>query len=201
VSGGLANITWSSTSNGGFTATFTPTSGTSFTGSERFYLVMDGNADSDCNYDLTGVNITPLSNEMGVLKGVKRNGNNVLMWSAAGLNGQSDYILQRSKDGINWDNIFIVPVKNFTDVVNYNYTDASFGSETTYYRVVGDFNGQIKVITKTVALAENSDKNVVKVTAYDVFGRQINTGENPTGLIIYVTEYEDGTFETRKELR
>ncbi len=57
VTGGLANIAWSNTTTNSFTATFTPISGATFTGTEVFYLVMDGNADADCNYDLIGVNI------------------------------------------------------------------------------------------------------------------------------------------------
>ncbi|MFN9710025.1 MAG: hypothetical protein ACK55K_01285, partial [Bacteroidota bacterium] len=57
AAGGKANIAWSNTTSTGFTATFTPTSGSTFTGSEVFYLVMDGNLDAECQYTLTGTNI------------------------------------------------------------------------------------------------------------------------------------------------
>ncbi|MFP5471171.1 MAG: hypothetical protein ACLGGV_06215, partial [Bacteroidia bacterium] len=202
-SGGIASVSWSNVSISSFTATFTPNApATSFTGSEVFYMVMDGNANSDCHFDLTGVNITPLSSEQGTLKGSRKGNKNVLTWSALGKPEQVDFTLQRSTDGINWLSMFSTPVKNTIDVVNYSYTDEMYvHNKTNYYRVVGDFSGQMKVITKTVALTENSDKTVSKLIAYDVFGRQINPGENPSGLIIYVTEYEDGTVETRKEYR
>jgi hypothetical protein len=136
--GGLAEASTSTVTNTTFSVTFVPTApATSFTGSERFYLVMDGNANADCHYDLTGVNITPLSNEQGILKATKRSGNNVLMWSASAAFEQAEFVLQRSKDGQRWDNIFFAPAKNTGDVVNYNYTDANYGLGTTYYRVMG----------------------------------------------------------------
>jgi hypothetical protein len=160
---------------------------------------MDGNANADCEFSLTGVNITPLSNEQGTLKVVKRNNNNVLMWSAVASFGQEEFILQRSKDGQNWDNIFFAPAKNTSDVVNYNYTDSNYGSGTTYYRVMGEFNGQLKQVTKTVAIGGKSNGVVYRVVSYDIFGRVVV--DDAKGLVITVTEYEDGTIETRKEFR
>jgi hypothetical protein len=201
VAGGLASIAWSNVTSTSFTATFTPTApATSFTGTERFYLVMDGNANADCNFDLTGVNITPLSIEGGTLKGVRRSGKNILSWSAIGSPEQSEFVLQRSVDGKNWIDLMYAPVKNTTDVVNYNYTDVSYSNNSTsYYRVVGDFIGQTKVITKTVAIGGKSNSDVVKIRIFDVFGKEYSENNLPIGMVIYVTEFEDGTFETRKE--
>ncbi len=63
---------------------------------------------------------------------------NVLIWKTASETNSSHFILQRSMDGINFEEVGRVPAAgNSSTVLSYNYTDGGSSSkyETFYYRV------------------------------------------------------------------
>ena len=94
-------LAWSGVSTTTFTATITAGAGT-FTGTEEFYLVMDGNAGSACTYTLTGVNVVPLPIEMVWFQVKALENANLLKFQIASQVDNDYFTVERTNDGENW---------------------------------------------------------------------------------------------------
>lgn len=95
------------------------------------------------------------------------NGTNLLHWATETEYSTDYYSLERSSDGANWEEIAQVPASsNLTsNVMNYQYTDASARGKLNYYRLKQtDLNGQEEIVGKTISVERNcsgSDLNFV----------------------------------------
>jgi hypothetical protein len=92
--------------------------------------------------------------------------NAVLMWSTATESNSDYFIIERSKDAINWENIGKVEAAgNSFTLKNYSYTDHETLAQTSYYRLKQtDIDGKFK---HTFIIAfENCKKNITKLEIY-----------------------------------
>lgn len=188
------SITWSGTSTTGFTATITKTGGGSFNGTEVFYLVMDGNADADCQYTLQGVNLQPLPIELLYFKGENIDQENIIEWSCATELNNDYFTLERSIDGSNWQNIEQIDASGTsTQITYYMYRDYNFiRNSYNYYRLTQtDYDGSNKTFD-IIAVNNTSSKTkkVVKVT--NVLG--IECSEETTNQVL-LYHFSDGTCQ------
>ncbi len=124
-----------------------------------------------------------------------------LIWSTASENNNKGFNIQKSKDGVNWENIAFVNTKvaggNTTIKQDYSFTDNQPYANKTYYRLQQiDFDGKSEFSnTKYVTLGSNIQyhlfpnptKDVLNITGlagtetiiiYDVAGRMIKQIKN-----------------------
>lgn len=172
LSGGLADITWTNTTQSSFTATFTPTLGSTFLGTEVFYLVMDGNADADCNYDLLGINVLTLLNlELNKFETeyFEDNKNVLLKWSTNSENENYSFTIERSFDGINYESIGSVNESTLSnESKNYEYNDNPKINGFVYYRLKWYDNNEINYSNISVV-----DINFVNDFSFNVIKNEL----------------------------
>lgn len=186
------NLVWSGVSASGFTATISPASGT-FTGTEEFYLIMDGNAGASCTYTLQGVNVQPLPIDLIYFKVKPLNNANYVTFQVASQTDNDYFTIQRSTDNENWADIKTIDgAGTTTQSSKYGYTDTEFHRGLNYYRLMQtDFDGTSRY-SESVSVENGSDGKVV-ATVHNMQGQQV-TVDTP-GLIII--QYTDGSIEKR----
>jgi len=169
VSGGLANISWSNTTTSSFTATFTPTIGSTFTGTEVFYLVMDGNGDADCNYDLLGVNlVTFLAIELNSFetKYLENEKSVSIKWSTNSETDNYSFVIERSFNGLDYVSIGSVDgAINSNELKYYEYKDNPTIGGFIYYRLKWIDDNNVNYSNISVVDIKHNDKisiNIVK---------------------------------------
>ena len=167
VAGGLASIAWSNTTTSSFTATFTPTIGSTFTGTEVFYLVMDGNADADCNYDLLGINVVTLlgielnSFETKYLEDEK---SVLIKWSTNSENENYSFVIERSFNGIDYEPIGSVEgAVNSNEIKYYEYKDNPTIGGFIYYRLKWIDDNNVNYSNISVVDNKHNDKLLVNI--------------------------------------
>jgi hypothetical protein len=183
-------MAWSGVSATGFTGTISIASGT-FTGTEEFYLVMDGNAGSSCTYTLQGINVVPLPIELVYFRAKQLNNANILQFEVASQIDNDYFTIERSTDGAQWDVVTTIDgAGDSQEQARYAYTDMSFSRAINYYRLKQtDFNGDFKYSDIVSVDNRLSDKDVVGI--YDLNGKVVD--RNTSGLILIL--YSDGTSE------
>ena len=90
-----------------------------------------------------------------------------IRWSTSQEQNASMYIVERSEDGSNWNNIaYVAAVGNTNEMSSYSFTDKTAAAKTTYYRIKQvDNDGQF-VYTSIKSLRTASETNVgVKVSS------------------------------------
>lgn len=179
-------INWTGTTTTGFTATITRTGGVAFTGAEVFYLVMDGNADADCQYTLQGVNIQALPIELLEFSGESHSDYNKLYWSTATEVNNSYFEIDRSIDGINWQKcIQISGNGNSTETSYYDWRDYSYIKEKiNYYRLSQtDFDGK-KEYFNIIAITRESGKECNNYEYYNTMGGLVDFKTCSSGIYL-----------------
>ncbi len=194
TAGGLASIAWSGLTTTGFTATLTPTIGSTFTGTEVFYYVMDGNADANCTYTLTGVNLQPLPISLVSFYGYNdKDLGNILIWNTESENSNDYFNIESSTDGVNFR--FIAQIEgsgNSTEANNYSYTIKDFNKTVNYYRINQvDFNGEFQIHNTVVIDNTPTEKDIYRIVSLD--GKPVEIDSK--GIVII--QYTDGTSEKR----
>jgi hypothetical protein len=193
------SISWSGTSTTGFTATITKTGGGAFTGTEVFYLVMDGNAAADCQYVLTGINVANLPIELVSFTGENNGDYNLLKWLTATEINNDYFTLEKSIDAVTFDIVgFVDGSGNSTMNKNYSFIDNHPYGPLTYYRLrQTDFNGDNE-LSEIIAVSRSSNDenfNVIKIT--NVLGQEVN--EDSEGIKIYY--FSNGTVLKRYDMK
>ncbi len=185
-------MSWSGVTATGFTGTVTIASGT-FTGTEEFYLVMDGNAGASCTYTLQGINVQPLPVDIISFYAKALDNANLLKFSVASQTDNDYFTIQRTEDGENWTDIGTIDGEGSTSQQrNYQWVDDDFRYGYNYYRIrQTDFNGFHSYSDLVVVNNTKPAKEVASV--YNLFGQQ--TDINAGGLVII--QYTDGTSEKR----
>lgn len=187
------SIAWSGMTTTGFNATITKTGGGAFTGTEVFYLVMDGNAAADCQYTLTGINVAILPIDLISFDAFDYKTYNYITW-LCGTELNNDYFsLERSNDGINFQSIKIIDGYGTTNTsTSYSYRDYSFTkNEYNYYRLKQvDNNGHSESFNIISLYNTSSIKTVVRIT--NMLGIDVI---EPSNSGIYIYYYSDNTYE------
>lgn len=192
-SGGNGNflLTWNAISATGFTGTVTQAGGVPYTGTEVFYLAMDGNANSDCQFTLSGTNIQPLPLELISFTVEKYSNANMVLFEVASQTDNDYFTVQRSEDGENWLDIAEIDGAGTTSQQRkYGHTDNQYRPVINYYRLKQtNFNGSFE-FSKVVAV-DNTLKAKIVVKSYNLLGKIVD--KNSSGIVIL--EYEDGSTE------
>jgi len=66
-----------------------------------------------------------------------------------------------------------------------------------YYRLSALIKGEKK--SYAIDVLSIKSKKIKSTKVFDVFGKEYSETGLPSGIVIYVTEFEDGHIETRKE--
>lgn len=188
------SITWSGTSTTGFTATITRTGGVTFTGTEVFYLVMDGNADADCQYTLQGMGLQALPIELISFTGYNKDKKNTLEWNCATELNNDFFTLERSIDGMNWQIIDQIDgAGTSVTITHYKYYDIYFDANSyNYYKLSQtDFDGT-KEYFQIVAIDNTTEKERHLIQITNLLG--VKCDENSTNQVL-IYRYSDGTHE------
>lgn len=185
------SISWSGTTPSGFTATITRTGGLLFTGTETFYLVMDGNANADCQYTLQGTNIQALPIELLRFDVYNRLGQNIIEWVCATERSNDYFTLERSSDGLNWESISTINgAGNSVIKTSYSYSDGGHKNSYNYYRLKQtDFNG-VSEFFKIISI-DNSVNSKKVIRVINIYGVECN--DDPNKILIY--QFSDGTYQ------
>lgn len=185
-------LVWNSVTETGFTATISPSSGT-FDGTEVFYLAMDGNSDAQCYYTLQGVNVQALPIELLSFDVESNDSYNLIEWATASELNNDYFILERSNDGYNWEDINRESgAGNSSQVMKYQYKDYSRKDDVNYYRLTQvDFNGLREVFRIIGVNNKTKEKEVIKII--NLMGQEVD--EYKKGFVIYY--YSDGTYQKK----
>jgi hypothetical protein len=154
---------------------------------ECIYLIVDGFAGDECDYSYTLNNVTGgcnvlLNNGDLNFRGENINNINKIYWEITESSDKT-YELQKSKDAVNWTSI----EQYVAYEANYNHTDVSNG--ITYYRLNGNINSDIIVL---------SSKNTIHYQPEKYFA--------PNGVLIqdidtyrgfYIIMYSNGFHEKK----
>jgi hypothetical protein len=178
-----------------FTATITAGAGT-FTGTEEFYLVMDGNAGASCTYTLTGVNVVPLPIEMVWFQVKALENANLLKFQIASQVDNDYFTVERTNDGENWIEIGEINGAGTTNVqTTYSFVDENYRLGHNYYRIKQtDYNG--KHAYSEIRLANNGVMTKEIITIVNGLGQVVTIDQS--GLIFI--QYKDGSVEKRYNL-
>lgn len=186
------NLVWSGVSATGFTSTISAAAGT-FTGTEEFYLVMDGNAGASCTYTLTGINVIPLPIDIVSFQVKKLENANLIKFEVASQTNNDYFTIERTSDGMNWTGITNIDGEGtIKQQIVYSFADTNFDLGFNYYRIKQtDFDGN----------STYSDIRVVnnKVTSTEIervvnsLGQEVSI--NHPGIVFVV--YVDGKTEKR----
>lgn len=189
---GTYTMVWSGVTATNFTGTITIASGT-FTGTEEFYLVMDGNAGASCTYTLQGINVQPLPIELVSFTAKVLDNANLLKFTVASQTNNDYYTIERTTDGVEWETIEIIDgAGTTTQQRDYSHIDYNFRLGYNYYRIKQtDFNG-FSTYSDLVVTNNTAPKKTVDFVV-NLLGQE--TDINTTGLVII--QYTDGTSEKR----
>ena len=117
---------------------------------------------------------------------------NRIEWVTASEINNDHFLLERSVNGTNWDQISIINGGgNSNQFIDYYYDDYFGSEELYYYRLTQyDYDGKYEVFDIIVvdSRSELCDKNLIKIV--NSFGQIVN--EDYRGVKIYV--YDDGTI-------
>lgn len=183
-------MSWTGVSQTGFTGTVSIASGT-FTGSEHFYLIMDGNLGSSCTYTLQGINVAPLPMELISFTVKKLNNGNLMKFDVASQTHNDYFQLERSEDGVVWIDINqIVGAGSTMQQMQYSFLDTEYRNTTNYYRIKQvDFNGNHQY--SHIVAVNNTEKAKEISACYNLQGKSVEF--TATGIVI--VHYVDGTIQ------
>ncbi len=120
---------------------------------------------------------------------------NELTWLTLSERNASHYIIERSIDGKQWENVnYQNAIGNTMTESSYYFSDKHFiEGKINYYRLnQTDFNGVNTIFNKRIIAIDNTkteNKNIVKII--NILGQEISTEEKGVQIIIY----DDGTIE------
>ena len=186
-------LTWNSISATGFTGTITAAGGLPFTGAEQFFLAMDGNANSDCQFTLAGTNIQPLPIELVSIYAKEYANANKIIWEVASELNNDFFTVERSIDGIAWREVSIVPGAGTSNQQRaYSVLDINFEKTINYYRLKQtDYDGVFQY-SKTI-FVDNTIEDTYILRSVNTMGQDIL--DDYHGVVIDI--YSDGSSKKR----
>jgi hypothetical protein len=118
----------------------------------------------------------------------------LIEWSTASENNCDYFIIDKSKNGFDWDYLSKVSGHgNSTQQIDYRIVDNYPTQGITYYRLTQvDFDGNYEVFNNRIKSVEKtSNKSIVRIT--NILGQEID--DNYEGIMIIY--YDDNTFEKK----
>ncbi len=110
-----------------------------------YYMILDGNGGAECGFTITASNVAPLPVEMMFFdaKLIEQNKSHVF-WATASEKNNDFFMIQRSRDGLNFEDIGRVNgVGNSNDVTTYDFMDNNAPKGYVYYRLKQvDYDGK-----------------------------------------------------------
>ena len=185
-------LVWSGVSASGFTSTISPASGT-FNGTEKFYLLMDGNVGASCIYTLQGINVVALPIEL-IYFGVKKLDNaNLISFEVASQINNDYFEIEKSDDAANWETITTIDGQGSSNQQQkYGFVDDRLSPTINYYRLKQtDFNGSF-TYSEIVSVDNRVGDKKIQVI-YNLQGQEVE--EDYSGLVII--HFVDGSIEKR----
>ena len=168
----------------------------SFTPTNNNTLFIHVNTNSLCGTSNTcrNVSVTRMSAlpvELISFTGKKQTNSNMLYWSTASEHNTSHFIIEKSEDGVVWNNVGLVQsAGNSTQRLDYSLEDKNVSQVINYYRLRQyDIDGADDVYGP-IAI-NNRDRINIIAKRINLTGQEVN--ENATGIIIEI--YEDGTIK------
>lgn len=182
----LGHVTWTGISANGFTANIN-----GLVAGETVYLIMDGNADADCKYTLTGVNVLALPVELLLFEAIAAGDDVQVHWATASEMANAFFSLERSDESNRFTEIARIAGSFFSDeTVNYDYADEDLLDGLYYYRLKQvDFDGK-ESYSRTIAVNINAKSQTV-VRRLNMMGQELDITSDYDGFIIEV--FDDGT--------
>lgn len=166
----------------------------------ELYLVLVDNFQRSCtSFNLNWGGTATLSCvlvpvELVYLKGSRKGMYNFIEWRTATETNNDHFTLERSTDGINFEEIAVLPGSGTTSLPSdYSFQDHGFTPNTiNYYRILQtDHNGTPKLSGMVSINNSFDDKNVIRVI--DLLGRETDP-ESP-GILLFI--FEDGSYTLR----
>lgn len=129
--------------------------------------------------------------ELLSFEGSKEEDYNLLKWSTASEQNNDYFLLERSEDGVKWDNINITnSVENSNTKMDYSFRDFTFTNKLNYYRLTQvDLNGVSETFDVITVNNSQKMKKVLKIT--NTLGQEVS--QDTKGILIIT--YTDGTSE------
>ncbi len=147
----------------------------------------------------------PLPVELIAFDAICEDGNVNMYWSTASEHNNADFTIERSIDGVNWENIVTTPgAGNSTQLLNYNWMDSEPIRGTRYYQLKQtDFDGIFTysdmVYIQDCTTAENS-LTILPNPASEYIQLSLNYGEilnfqvfDSRGQIVAEKSFEEQT--------
>lgn len=160
-----------------------------------FIILIDNFTSDGSTFDvvwtLTGgasLDCTPLPVELISFDVQAEENLNLLEWSTLSETNAAYYSVQRSEDGINWNELDQIPAAGNSSVrQDYMYRDYFHTKSVNYYRLIQvDFDGK-KEDLGTVSIDNRSGKTIEKII--NLMGEEV--GEGYPGIKVYI--YTDGS--------
>ena len=145
-----------------------------------------GTASSCRNISVSRISALPV--ELLYFDGEKKQSSNYLYWATASEHNSSHFVVEKSEDGYNWQQIGQLPSAiNSTQELHYDLTDNDVSPIYNYYRLMQyDIDGAFK---QYGPIAINNKQNSYKIIKrINLAGQEVN--ESATGIIIEI--YENG---------
>ena len=114
-----------------------------------------------------------------------------MKWSTASEQNNDYFLLERSEDGFNWNNINITNgAENSNTKMDYSFRDFTFTNKLNYYRLTQvDLNGVSETFNVISINNSKKQKQILKIT--NTLGQEVP--QDTKGLLIII--YTDGTSE------
>ena len=167
----------------------------------HIYILMVDNysgSSSPYNLDWNGTAVldcTPvvLPIELSSFTAVNENEANKIQWQTLSERNNSHFIIERSEDGINWENIHQrVGAGYSSEVLDYELLDYNYENTVNYYRLTQvDFDGERE--TFDVISIDNSQNHKSIVKIINMIGQEVSSDFTGARIILY----SDGTTEKR----
>lgn len=169
-----------------------------------YYLAIEGFSSVSAGaFDLsisTPCSFTLLPVELVFFEGENQGRENLLSWQTATEHNNDYFIIERSEDGIQFDQITLYPGQGSSnDISNYSFIDDSFEGTKNYYRLTQvDFNGEMEthntIIVQSESDAElivypNPSDGLLTIETNDKSGNSILTIKNSMGQLILNQEF------------
>jgi hypothetical protein len=129
------------------------------TAGTKVYVAMDGVSGSNCHYGVRAINSIVLSANLKYFTAWKAPEGNILKWISLKENGNKDFEVQRSVDGVNYRTIAQLAGQiNSSSEKNYQYTDVSAPDHCLYRLRMESVSGKV-TYSNVIRMSRNYDLN------------------------------------------
>jgi Secretion system C-terminal sorting domain len=176
---------------------------TGLTIGNTYILMVDGYAGDNCDFVVSNwvASGIQLPVELIEFTGAALPNKNVVYWKTASEINNDHFNVQRSYDGINFENIGVVNGSgNSNSVLTYEFEDHSIRAGVTYYRLEQvDYDGKT-TLSDAIALDRDfNDTGLIAVYPNPTTKEltlEINSTQGNTGIVQVLDSYGNITYET-----